>query len=204
MIAITPLMGGVTNREDDRDDVGVVRAVLAGDCDEFRTLVSRYQSGVAALGTRILHSPSDLADYVQDVFFKAFTHLGQFSGTGRFYSWLIRIAYTTALNRLHRSPPEGPVDPETIEQLCSDGADHNPQRLALRSLLIDTVCQAVHELPEHYARAVEFFFLLDFRCHEIAEMTGLPVNTIKSHVHRALLLLHHKLLGTIAEDFRDL
>ncbi|MDA3948220.1 MAG: sigma-70 family RNA polymerase sigma factor [Spirochaeta sp.] len=186
------------------DDMAVVRAVLAGNHEEFRTLVSRYHAAVAALGRRILHSQSDLADFVQDVFLKAFVHLGQYSGTGRFYSWLIRIAYTTAINRLHRAIPEVPTDPKTLEQLWSDGRSDNPQRVALRALLADTVAQAIRELPGHYALAVELFFFLDLRYREIAEMTGLPVNTVKSHVRRARLLLQQKLAGTIAEDYYDL
>ncbi|MFO8044172.1 MAG: sigma-70 family RNA polymerase sigma factor [Alkalispirochaeta sp.] len=203
-IAIAPRNVTFGTGERSSDDAGIVRAVLAGDCNEFQTLVARYQSGVAALGARILHSPSDLADYVQDVFLKAFVHLGQFSGAGRFYSWLTRIAYTTALNRLNRALPEVSVDPTTIDELWAGDAVESPQRLALRSLLAETVAQAVRDLPQHYSRAVELFFLSDLRYREIAEITGLPVNTIKSHVHRGLILLHRNLVGTIAEDFRDL
>jgi DNA-directed RNA polymerase specialized sigma24 family protein len=76
---------------------------------------------VSAIGRRTVTVSEDLKDYVQDVFLKAFTHLGQFSGRGRFYSWLMRIAYTTAINRNQRAIPEAPVDPDAAEGLVRRG-----------------------------------------------------------------------------------
>jgi RNA polymerase sigma-70 factor, ECF subfamily len=186
------------------EDQDIIRMVCDGDREAFRIVVSRYQSVITALGRRILRSETDLTDFVQDVFLKAFLNLRQFAGRGRFYSWLMRIAYNTAINRAQRAVPEVPADPAVLERIWIAPGRDNPENRVLRQLLVETVAQAIRELPGHYAVAVELFFFCNLRYTEISGMTGTPVNTIKSHVRRARLLLQRKLEGTIAEDYYDL
>lgn len=186
-------------------DLEAVKAVLQGNRNAFRQLVERYQPAVSALGRRMLPPPrEELADYVQEVFLKAFASLGQYSGEGRFYSWLMRIAYTTGLNRVQRAVPEDPADPELLSQHWAAPMETNPERLALRAAVLEAVIEAIRDLPEQSALPVELFFIMKLRYREIEKMTGVPVNTLKSQVRRARKLLQEKLGSQLLEESHDL
>ena len=189
----------------EENDLEAVAAVLQGDKNAFRQLVERYQPAVSALGRRMLPPPrEELADYVQEVFLKAFANLRQYAGEGRFYSWLMRIAYTTGLNRVQREVPEDPADPELLSRQWAAPMEDNPERLALRSAVLEAVVQAIRELPAQSALPVELFFIMKLRYREIEEMTGVPVNTLKSQVRRARKLLQQKLGRQLLEENHDL
>ncbi|NBB89981.1 MAG: sigma-70 family RNA polymerase sigma factor [Spirochaetes bacterium] len=192
------------NSARDQEDLAVVRSVLDGDRNAFRRLVEKYQPAVAAIGRRSVGVREDLKDFVQDVFLKAFTHLGQFSGKGRFYSWLMRIAYTTAINRSQRKSPEVPTDPELLSRLWHASREREPDRATERTVLWESIVAAISELPGQLALSVELFFVMGLRYREIAEMTGVPVNTLKSHIRRARRLLQERLDQSMLEDHDDL
>ena len=61
------------------------------------------------------------------------------------------------------------------------------------------VREAMAGLPSRQALCIELYFYYDLKYSEISEMTGYPVNTIKSHVFRAKRILRER-LGAIRED----
>lgn len=184
----------------DQEDVATVRQVLDGDHNAFGSLVEKYQPAVLAMGHRLRKTTEETMDFVQDVFAKAFTHLSQFTGRGRFYSWLMRIASTTAINRDQRGIPEDPTDPEALERLCGPSSEQEPQRLLERKTLRQDLLNAIRALPRHLKLSVELFFLVGLRYREIEEITGTPVNTLKSNIHRARRLLQLHLRPVLPEE----
>lgn len=188
----------------DQEDMVTVGAVLSGDRNAFRGLVERYQPAVLAIGRRTIRLQEDLKDFVQDVFVKAYTHLDQFAGRGTFRAWLMRIAYTTAINRNQRAIPEVPTDPGLLEELWHSPRDQGPEPATMRSLLWEAMIRAIEDLPKHLALSVELFFVLGLRYAEITTITGVPINTLKSHVHRARSLLQERMGTAMLEDHDDL
>lgn len=193
-----------SDQERDQEDMVTVHAVLSGDRNAFRDLVERYQPSVTAIGRRTIRLQEDLKDFVQDVFVKAYTHLDQFAGRGSFRAWLMRIAYTTAINRNQRAIPEVPTDPEILEHLWHSPKSQEPEPATMRSLLWEAMIRAIEDLPKHLALSVELFFVLGLRYAEITMITGVPVNTLKSHVHRARTILQERMGPSMLEDHDDL
>lgn len=192
------------NDPSDDEDIAVVRAVLGGDRNAFRRLVEKYQPAVRALARRTTRAGDDLQDLVQDVFVRAYTHLSQFSGTGRFYSWLMRITWTTALNRTRRHDPEIPTDPDVLARIWRGARTTQPEQVAERSMIWQTLWEAIQSLPGHLALAVELFFVLGLPYREIAEITDVSVNTLKSHVYRARRALQGVLDRTLLEVYHEM
>ncbi|MFP4484445.1 MAG: RNA polymerase sigma factor [Spirochaetaceae bacterium] len=185
--------------EIDERDRDVIRTVLSGEKDAFRELVDRYQAPVRALGYRFLRNDDAVEDYLQDVFLKAYTRLHTYSGTGRFYSWLMRIAYTTACNQRSRRLPEDATDPGYLADVERQ-PDADPEQQYVRARARKIIDGAIAQLPKKYAIAVELFFKLQLSYREIVSITGVTLNTLKSHVHRARKLLKKAITGTEAED----
>jgi RNA polymerase sigma-70 factor (ECF subfamily) len=166
----------------------IVSRVVAGHNDHFRLLVRRHERAVYGMGISFFRNAEDAADFTQEVFLKAFRNLIFFEGRSRFSTWLYKIAYNTAVNSVNRKREYRSL---AEEDQVIDG--DTPERRLLRAAAKEAVLDAVAELPDRYRICVDLFFFYDRSYQEIEEVTGFPVNTIKSHVFRAKKLLRDKL-----------
>ena len=184
--------GGVFQDEDavfaGTDDIHILDQILAGEKELFRLLVKRYEPAVYGMGIGFLRNREDASDFTQEVFFKLYRSLSQFEGRSRFSTWLYKIAYNTALNSIKRKKEYASLAEEDIV-VDKD----TPERSTLRKLIREAVLDGVKGLPERFRICVDLFFFYDRSLKEMEIITGIPVNTIKSHIFRAKKLLRDKL-----------
>ena len=195
MILEAAFSGVSINADDDRL---ILEQILGGQKELFRLLVKRHEQQVYGMGMSFFRNMEDALDFTQEVFFKVYRSLSQFEGRARFSTWLYKIAYNTAVNWVKRSQTSC-VRGKDYRSLSEDEIvpdEDTPERRMLRKVLQEAVLEAVMELPPKYRVCVDLFFFYDRSLKEIEAITGYPVNTIKSHVHRAKKLLRKKL-----EDF---
>lgn len=186
-------MNAKSERGNPSDEEAIGR-VLDGDTEAFAILVRRHEARVKRLGMSFFHDDEDAADFTQDVFVKAYSALASFKGRSLFSTWLLRIAYNTAINSKKRRREQLSLDPE-MEIAGSPGADETQ----LREETANAVREAMAGLPPRQALCIELYFYYDLKYAEISEVTGFPVNTIKSHVFRAKRILRER-LGNLRED----
>ncbi|MDR1105324.1 MAG: sigma-70 family RNA polymerase sigma factor [Treponema sp.] len=180
--------------EGDADEEIIVAGVLRGEKDLFRLLVKRHEKAVFRMGISFFRNSEDAADFAQDVFLKAFRSLARFEGRSRFSTWLYRIAYNTAVNTFSRKR-----EYLSLAEEPGNGGD-DPEQKLIREAARLAVLGAVQDLPERYRICVDMFFFYDRSYQEIEAITGIPVNTIKSHVFRAKKLLRERLAGIADSD----
>ena len=173
------------------DDQSIVSQIVTGQKDLFRLLVRRYERAVYGMGRGFFRNPEDASDFAQEVFLKVYRSLPRFEGRSRFSTWLYKVAYNTAINRVSRAKEYHSLAEKEAEELISGG--DTPERALLRNAAREAVRKALEELPERYRICVDMYFFYDRSYQEIEEITGFPVNTIKSHVFRAKKLLREKL-----------
>lgn len=169
----------------------LIKSILAGNKNSFAILMSFYKKRVYALGMSFFKNETDTEDFVQDVFLKAYTKLDTFEGKSLFSTWLLRIAYTTALNAVNRRKEYLPLADET--QIAATDRSASPEEAQLRKITRLAVREALAELPEKYAVCLDMYFSYDIPYAQIAEITEMPLNTIKSHIFRAKQILKKKL-----------
>jgi len=179
-----------TREADGLADEDIINLVLNGDTEAFAHLVRRHRNRVFRLGISFFHDEDEAADFTQDVFVKAYTALTTFKGRSKFSTWLLRIGYNAAVNVKLRRKPVILLDPE-FELPGEPGTDV----AHMREETSRAVRAAMAELPPKQALCIELFFYFDLKYSEIEEITGFPVNTIKSHVFRAKRLLRERLEG---------
>ena len=80
------------------------------------------------------------------------------------------------------------------------GPDNNHSKNEIR----DLITREIEKLPERYRICLDFYFFFGLKYKEISNITGYPVNTIKSDVLRAKNILRQNLKGTIAEDYNEM
>lgn len=178
------------------DDRRLIADSLAGRRDAFGELVSRYQARLYSAAMRLVDTPDDAADVVQDAFLNAYQSLHAFKGDAEFFTWLYRIAYNGAISLKRKKRPTGSLHATTGERTFepADTSDyvrtgHQLERTEEDGLLYAALARLS---PEH--REVLMMKDLDgLRYEEIAEVVGVPVGTVRSRLHRARLELRELL-----------
>ena len=172
---------------DDEDRI-ITAQIVSGQKELFRLLIKRHERAVYGMGISFFRNAEDASDFTQEVFIKVYRNLSGFEGRSRFSTWLYKIAYNTAVSSLSRKK-------EYLSLAEEDTIPDNdtPERKLLRDLARDAMLEAIQELPERFRLCIDLYFFYDRSYQEIETITGFPVNTIKSHVHRAKKILHVKL-----------
>ena len=117
------------------DESVLVAQAKAGDQNAFSELVQRYERKIYRLAKNITRNDEDAEDVLQDAFLKAYTHLDNFKGDSKFYTWIVRIAVNEALMRLRKRrtdrsvPLDEPVElgVETVQREIAVWED-NPEQ----------------------------------------------------------------------------
>ncbi len=174
----------------DIDDGYLVAAALAGRPEAFGTLVERYDRAVFHLCLRTMRDVEEARDCTQEAFFKAFRSLKTFKPGAKFSTWIFSIAYHACCDRLGRrkrfSREELP-DKADLAPGPAAVAEQNDEARALRA--------AIEALPEKYRAVITLYHLQGRQYEEIAQVLGLPMGTVKTHLFRAKELLRKALIS---------
>ena len=84
------------------DETDLVAAAKAGDSAAFSELIRHYDRRVFRMAKQITQNDDDAEDVLQETFLKAYTHLDDFQGNSKFYTWVVRIAVNEALMKLRK------------------------------------------------------------------------------------------------------
>jgi RNA polymerase sigma-70 factor, ECF subfamily len=174
----------------DDPDAPLVARAQKGDRWAFEQLVERHQHRLFTLAARLLGSPDDAGDAVQEALIRAWLGLGSFRRGARFSTWLYRICVNAVHDqRLKRRPTRLEGIPEPAD----------PRDEFLAQELSGDLQRALNELDEDYRTAVVLYDVLGCSYAEIAELTGVAEGTVKSRIFRGRARLG-ELLGTRAEQ----
>ncbi len=173
------------------NDAELVARVLDGSSDAFRSLVERYQRPVLSVIARMVGDPATAEDLAQEAFVKAYRKLGTFDSRRKLASWLFKIAHNTTIDHLRRAR----LDTVPLETTTADGEDswetlraseaEGPERRAEAAQLIAGLEAALGRLRPSYREILLLRFQQGLAYHEIVEVTGLSMGTVKVRLHRA-------------------
>lgn len=166
--------------EDQSPDAEVCRLLEEGRRDQaFECLLARYRTKVYRLAFSFVRSPADAEDLAQEAFVRLWRALPLYDGRASFSTWLYVIARNACLSELRRRG----VRPTTPLDDVAEPAAPAPAGCG-RDLRLD--CETLVEtLPEPQRQVVRLFYLEDRSYEQVAEMLGMPINTVRSHLHRA-------------------
>jgi RNA polymerase sigma-70 factor (ECF subfamily) len=171
-------------------DVELVRGALDGSESAFREIVMRYQRSVYGLIVRMVRDSARAEELAQDTFVKAFRALHTYDVQRKFSAWLLTIAHHVAIDELRKGtlatePLELVTEEGTRTREYADTRSPTPAALAERVELASVLQQAIGRLRPEYREVVTLRYERDLDYDEIAEITGQPMGTVKSSLHRA-------------------
>ena len=167
----------------------VVRA-LKGRDDGFEELVRRYQRPIVSYVYRMTGDYDAALDLTQEVFIKVYNSLARYRPEYKFSTWIYRIAHNAAVDHLRRRPSR----PQGLDQTARDGESYerpvasdapSPEQLSERAELRAEIEDVIRQLPESYRELIVLRHAHDLSYDEIAEVTGLPLGTVKNRIFRA-------------------
>lgn len=162
------------------DEELVARAVAVGDQAAYSELVRRHQSKLRAWLRQLTRNAAHADDLAQEAFIKAWQKLHTFTGQGKFAAWLMKIAYTEFL-MAYRSNRRDQRLATAVEAEITGPPVHDPS--GAESVATDL--QRMLQVLSEEERVVMVLCYAQGLSHgEASEITGLPVGTIKSHIHR--------------------
>ena len=182
------------------DESALVTRAKAGDQGAFSDLVTQYDRRVFRMAKQITQNDDDAEDVLQETFLKAYTHLEDFQGNSKFYTWLVRIAVNEALMKLRKRrsdrtvPLDEPIDTGEDEVIREIAVwDQNPEDEYSREELAELLDQAVQSLKPAYRTVFILRDIEEMSIEETAEALGLSISAVKSRLLRARLQLREKL-----------
>lgn len=175
------------------DDRRLIAECLEGRRDSFGELVSRYQSRLYNAALRLVDTPEDAADVVQDAFLNAFQSLRSFKGDAEFFTWMYRIAFNVAVSLKRKKKAtlsldagrngalgrEHTLEPEDPSEVVKPGAalERSEEERQLHS--------ALARLSAEHRDVLVMKDIDGLKYEEIADVLKVPIGTIRSRLHRA-------------------
>ena len=164
-------------------DQSLVLQARLGDHTAYGELVARHQGRVRGWLRHLCGDHAEADDLAQETLVRAWTRLGDLKDTGRFASWLMKIAYNEFLQsrrastRRKRMMERFELDQRALKH--APPADAPESGLELQRVL------AV--LSDKERAAVVLNYAYGYSHGEVSELTGIPLGTVKSLIHRGSL-----------------
>jgi len=174
-------------------DEQLISQFACGNNQAFDVLLNRHKNRVFTYILLIVRN-RDLADDIfQEAFMKVIMTLkqGRYTESGKFYAYVTRIAHNLIIDHYRRERNENTVSNEEFSEvdlfnnsrLCED----NIEDVLVRSQVFDDVAKLMRHLPENQQEVVRMRFYDDLSFKEIADITGVSINTALGRMRYAVL-----------------
>lgn len=182
-------------------DAELLQQIAEGSQEALSELYDRFSANLLALATRVLHSPEDAEEVLQEVFVHVWNKARRYDPSRSAAStWLVLITRSRSIDRLrsrkvvertavaaHQESPEEHTSPAGVRNVLSD---ERRQRIQ----------EELAELPPEQAQVLRLAFYEGMTQSEISKSTGTPLGTVKTRT----LLAMKKLRKALRTDIQDL
>jgi RNA polymerase sigma-70 factor (ECF subfamily) len=177
-------------KADDADDL--VAQAVAGDRDAFGTLIRRNQGMVYSLAWHSLGDEGVAEDLAQEVFLELHRALPSLESEAHVTNWLRRVTMHRCIDQARRrkSRPQVALDDVSEPASTDSGGEED-------FYLRERLRKVMASLPEKARSMLVLRYQEDLEPTEIAGVLGMPVNTVKSQLHRSLAMLREKMQRTV-------
>ncbi|MFI3306201.1 MAG: sigma-70 family RNA polymerase sigma factor [Rikenellaceae bacterium] len=175
-------------------DNQLLQSYRAGDTTAISTLIERHTPRIRNY-IRLMVKDSDRAeDILQETFIKSIKMIdeGRYTDNGRLLSWMLRIAHNLSIDYF-RSQKSRPVTNEADAGYDILGAQSHTESAPEEQIITNETHQQVRDLvellPEDQREVVQLRYYSDLSFREIAEHTGVSINTALGRMRYALINL---------------
>ena len=182
------------------EDKALIKKILNGDRSAIRFLLEKHQNLVWHIIISMTGHKSDAEDLFQEVFLRVFRGLKNFRAESSLSTWVGSITHHVCVDYLRNRKKEAGFlsldeDLKLAAKLPSDTSWKQAENRDLNTLILTTIAK----LPADYRTAITLYHLDEKSYEEIAEITGMPMGTVKSHISRGRDLLRKLLISNVPD-----
>jgi len=180
------------------EDQELIKKTLRGDRRAFEELMRKYDKKIFSFVVRMVRNEDTAVDLTQDFFFKIFTVLDKYNFEYKFSTWAYRICYNLVIDHIRKNQAQvDSLDDETVssrDMLDSKNVCREDGFKALaREETRDYVWRVVDQIPLKFRELILLRYIQDLKYEEIAEITSLPVGTVKNRIFKAKEILKQEM-----------
>lgn len=169
----------------------LVQRAQRGDADAFEELVNEHAVYVYNLALRVLGQPQEAEEAAQETFLRVWRSLEGFRHRSKFRTWLYTIVTRICFDRLPGLKQDlAAIDPQDVNL---PDERKTPEDSVISSEMKRQVMGEVEALPAHYRLLITLRHLQEMSYAEIADVTGQPLGTVKTGIHRARCILAERM-----------
>jgi RNA polymerase sigma-70 factor, ECF subfamily len=181
--------------QDPADDLTVLQRIAARDDAAMAELYDRHHRLAYAVIRRIVQSPSDAEEVLQETFVRVWSRAETYDARlGSPAAWVVRIARNRAIDRLRarqaRADVNAPVPVTDRETTVRERpSDETPESVLHSRHAAMAVRGAVAALPATQRALIEAAFFEGYTHQELSARFGVPLGTVKTRIRSGLLSL---------------
>ena len=175
-------------------DEQLVKNYANGDSYAFDTLLARYQQKIYSYILFLVHDDEVADDLFQETFMKAIVTIrqGRYVESGRFSAWLTRIAHNLVIDKYRQDRNSNVISNDASDaDLFNDASlsDITVEMKMITEQSLTDVGRLLKELPDNQKEVLYMRFYQDLSFKEIADATGVSINTALGRMRYGLINL---------------
>lgn len=180
------------NRFESMTDETLVTMYAQGNNSAFDVLLNRYKSSIHSYIYFIVRNKDLAEDIFQETFVKVIITIkqGRYTDNGKFKAWITRIAHNLIIDYFRQERSENTISNDDVEvdlfnnsKLC----DSTIEDTMIRGQVLSDVKKLVKHLPDNQREVLEMRYYQDLSFKEIADLTGVSINTALGRMRYAIL-----------------
>lgn len=192
-------------KENGLNDSQLVSQYISGSENAFEELLSRHQSRIFTTIYLIVKDKPLAEDLMQDVLVKAIKTIksGRYNEEGKFLPWILRIAHNLAIDHFRKAKRYPTIVMEDGSSVFNtmNFAEESTESIQIKKDTHGVLKDLIKELPETQREVLIMRHYMDMSFQEIADSTGVSINTALGRMRYALINLRKKMQKTsIAYD----
>ena len=173
-------------------DYELITRFIKGEEPCFEQLIHRHKNKVYAYISLYIRDQALAEDIFQDTFLKVFQSVkaGKYSDNGKFLSWVMRIAHNLIIDNFRRVKQMNTISNDNYESDLFNSAklsDENIEDDLIKRQIMKDVRAMIGSLPDDQREVVILRHYADMSFKEIADLTGVSINTALGRMRYALI-----------------
>jgi len=172
-------------------DNELVKLYENGSNDAFKTLLLRYKKNVYSYIFLIVRNRELTEDIFQETFIKAIATIqrGNYVDSGKFLSWISRIAHNIIIDNFRKVKNENTVSTDSLDYDIINSqklAELNIEDVMSNEQVLTDIVYLVNQLPLKQQKVIKMRYYDNLSFKEIADITGVSINTALGRMRYAL------------------
>ena len=163
-------------------DEVLIGRIASGDRLAMQVLFARHHVRVYRFVLRVVRDETKAEDLIGEVFLDVWRQADRFEGRSAVSTWLLAIARFKALSALRRRPDEE-LDEEAAEAI-EDPSD-NPEESLAKKDKSAVIRKCLEGLSADHREIIDLVYYHEKSVEEVAEIVGIPENTVKTRMFYA-------------------